>query len=620
MAAPTTRNLTIVLTDIKGFTDKTSHKSRVEIQTLLDRHKEIVWPVLEARGGHLVKTMGDAFLATFESPTNAVLAGMEAQAALAVYNMGRKAEDRIEIRVAINQGEVNVVDNDIFGEPVNITARIEAVADAGDVFFTEAIYLAMNKKEVPSSEVGLLQLKGIPEKVRVYRVKLEHPVEAMGSAAAYLAERAPAPAEPAAAPAAPDSSSGTLPVIGAAVFLACAAASALYVRGAKGRLPATSASAPSAASVPPAADVPRAAPVAAAPRGSIAARVDGRTYPSVLYAWERPGTKTITDPLAYAAKLARRDLIYSGPYTFRLKWRGAYQGLGEEFTPESVAAGLDVRREILARNPNAVLLLGISYDNYGEDYLPPEHAWWMRDARGGHIQAWKAGYSKLDYRLKAFQEHVAAQCRAAVRSGVLDGCMLNSWQEDDDHLSLLKKVRAAAGEDAVLLVSASQQLPLSAPLLNGQLISIQKEPDAQAWGSAATAMTWAQAHLRSPRLVSFLLQQDKQSPELLRLATTLALTHSDGYVLYAQPPGNGEGWSDEWPSFWNKALGRPLEAGEPRDGGSTSREFERGTAVYNPPDAPPAKLAFNAPRTSAATGHKGKTFTLPSGDGDLYLK
>jgi class 3 adenylate cyclase len=171
--------LTILITDIKGFTDKTSHKSRAEIQTLLDKHKEIVLPVILGRGGKLVKTMGDAFLATFESPTNAVLAGVEAQAALAVYNKGKPAKNRIEIRVAINQGEVNIIENDVFGEPVNITARIEAVADAGDVFFTEAIYLAMNKNEVPSSEVGLLQLKGIPEKVRVYRVRNENPMSSL---------------------------------------------------------------------------------------------------------------------------------------------------------------------------------------------------------------------------------------------------------------------------------------------------------------------------------------------------------------------------------------------------------------------------------------------------------
>jgi class 3 adenylate cyclase/uncharacterized RDD family membrane protein YckC len=182
MAEPATRHLTILLTDIKGFTDKTSSKSRAEISTMLDEHRAVVLPLLEARGGHLVKTIGDAFLMTFESPTNAVLAGVAVQEALAKLNEGRSADDRLEIRIAINSGEVNLMENDVFGEAVNITARIEGIAEAGQVYFTEAVYLAMNKSEVPSSEIGLMQLKGIPEKIRVYKVRREEPVGASAEA------------------------------------------------------------------------------------------------------------------------------------------------------------------------------------------------------------------------------------------------------------------------------------------------------------------------------------------------------------------------------------------------------------------------------------------------------
>jgi class 3 adenylate cyclase len=175
MPDPATRHLTILLTDIKGFTDKTSHKSRAGITSMLDDHRAVVLPILEGRGGRLIKTIGDAFLMTFESPTNAVLAGVAVQSALTKRNEGRADDDRIDIRIAINAGEVNVIDNDVFGEAVNITARIEGIAEAGQVYFTEAVYLAMNKTEVPSSEVGLVQLKGIPEKIRVYKVRAEAP-------------------------------------------------------------------------------------------------------------------------------------------------------------------------------------------------------------------------------------------------------------------------------------------------------------------------------------------------------------------------------------------------------------------------------------------------------------
>ncbi|MBI5246920.1 MAG: RDD family protein [Elusimicrobia bacterium] len=183
MAAPTTRHLTILLTDIKGFTDKTSAKSRADIQAMLDEHRAVVLPILQEHGGNLVKTIGDAFLMSFDSPTNAVLAGVAVQEALRKRNEGRAADDRLEIRIAINAGEVNLADNDVFGEAVNITARIEGLAEAGQVWFTEAVYLAMNKNEVPSSEIGLMQLKGIPEKIRVYKVRREEPLGASSSEA-----------------------------------------------------------------------------------------------------------------------------------------------------------------------------------------------------------------------------------------------------------------------------------------------------------------------------------------------------------------------------------------------------------------------------------------------------
>jgi class 3 adenylate cyclase len=217
MAEPTTRHLTILLTDIKGFTDKTSSKTRAAISTMLDEHRAVVLPLLEARGGHLVKTIGDAFLMTFDSPTNAVLAGVDVQEALKKLNEDRTADDRLEIRIAINAGEVNLMENDVFGEAVNITARIESIAEAGQVYFTEAVYLAMNKAEVPSSEIGLMQLKGIPEKIRVYKVRREEPVGAGASAAArpersrFLGMVAPKPAFSDGAKASLASSSAAVP-------------------------------------------------------------------------------------------------------------------------------------------------------------------------------------------------------------------------------------------------------------------------------------------------------------------------------------------------------------------------------------------------------------------------
>jgi len=164
-----TENLAIMFTDVKGFTSKTSAKSRAEIDSMIDVHDTLIRPIFKKFKGNVVKTIGDAFLVTFTSPTDAVLCGMEIQRVLDGYNEEAENEN-IEVRVAINAGEVNVRESDVFGEPVNIAARIEGIAEAGEIYFTEAVYLSMNKQEIPSAEIGHRYLKGIPHEIKVYKV------------------------------------------------------------------------------------------------------------------------------------------------------------------------------------------------------------------------------------------------------------------------------------------------------------------------------------------------------------------------------------------------------------------------------------------------------------------
>jgi class 3 adenylate cyclase len=165
-----TANLAIVFTDIKGFTERTSQQTLEENQRLLATHNALLAPLFKAFGGRVVKMIGDAFLVTFESPTSAVLAGVAIQDKLWQHNRGASPAERLDVRVAINVGEVRLEDGDVFGEPVNIAARVEGIAEAGEVTFTEAVHLAMNRAEVPAEPVGEFELKGIPGKVKVYRV------------------------------------------------------------------------------------------------------------------------------------------------------------------------------------------------------------------------------------------------------------------------------------------------------------------------------------------------------------------------------------------------------------------------------------------------------------------
>jgi class 3 adenylate cyclase len=165
-----TRNLCIMFTDIKGFTSRTSNQTRKEVNRWLDEHNRLLIPVFKYFEGTIVKTIGDAFLVWFESPTDAVLCGVTIQEVLNKYNKTAAEDDKLDIRVAINVGDVELKDNDILGEPVNIAARLEGISEAGEVYFTEAVYQTMNRKEAPSAEVGERVFKGIPHPIRVYKV------------------------------------------------------------------------------------------------------------------------------------------------------------------------------------------------------------------------------------------------------------------------------------------------------------------------------------------------------------------------------------------------------------------------------------------------------------------
>ncbi|HEX8702359.1 MAG TPA: adenylate/guanylate cyclase domain-containing protein [Myxococcaceae bacterium] len=191
-----TANLAIVFTDIQGFTERTSRQTHEENQRLLQVHHDLLAPLFKAFGGRILKSIGDAFLVTFESPTQAVLSGIAIQDRLWQYNSAALESERLNVRVAINVGEVRVESSDVFGEPVNIAARVEGIAEAGEVYFTEAVYLAMNKAEVPSQEVGAFELKGIPGKIRVFRVpkgpyRMEAPVMPLPTPAGVAVQPGP---------------------------------------------------------------------------------------------------------------------------------------------------------------------------------------------------------------------------------------------------------------------------------------------------------------------------------------------------------------------------------------------------------------------------------------------
>lgn len=165
-----TDNLTILFVDMVGFTQRTSLQSRSQNETMLRDFNRLLLPVIARFGGHWVKSLGDAMLVTFRSPTDGVRCGMALHDTLAEYNMSHAEPKQFHVRVALNVGEVRIERRDVFGEAVNVASRVESLTPQDEIYFTEAVYLAMNKAEISCESLGKHKLKGIPEPVRLFRV------------------------------------------------------------------------------------------------------------------------------------------------------------------------------------------------------------------------------------------------------------------------------------------------------------------------------------------------------------------------------------------------------------------------------------------------------------------
>lgn len=160
MTTAKTRNLVLLLSDMKGFTARTSRQTRVENEHMLALHDALLLPVVRGFGGHKLKGIGDALLAGFDSPTDAVLCAMAVQDRLAAFNGDAPPGGTIEVRISLSQGEVRVGRRDVNGEPVLLAIEAGAAADAGEVVLTDAVYLSMNKSEVPTEVICERPLRG----------------------------------------------------------------------------------------------------------------------------------------------------------------------------------------------------------------------------------------------------------------------------------------------------------------------------------------------------------------------------------------------------------------------------------------------------------------------------
>jgi adenylate cyclase len=170
---PSVRRLTAILAaDVAGYSRLMGADEEGTHERLKALRRELVDPKIAEHRGRIVKTTGDGMLVEFASVVDAVRCAVEVQQAMPERNTGVAADNRIELRIGINLGDVIVEPDDLYGDGVNIAARIEALADAGGVFVSNTVYDQIRDRlPFVFEDLGEQQVKNIARPVRVYRVR-----------------------------------------------------------------------------------------------------------------------------------------------------------------------------------------------------------------------------------------------------------------------------------------------------------------------------------------------------------------------------------------------------------------------------------------------------------------
>src|SRR5262245_34938770 len=168
-----TRRLAAILAaDVAGYSRLMGADEEGTLERLKALRRELVDPKIAEHRGRIVKTTGDGLLVEFASVVDAVRCAVAVQQAMPERNIGVAADSRIELRIGINLGDVIVEGDDLYGDGVNIAARIEALADAGGVFVSNTVHdHVRDRLPFIFEDPGDQQVKNIARPVRIYRIR-----------------------------------------------------------------------------------------------------------------------------------------------------------------------------------------------------------------------------------------------------------------------------------------------------------------------------------------------------------------------------------------------------------------------------------------------------------------
>ncbi len=159
----------IMFTDIVGYTSLSQADEEATVH-LLEEHRKLLRPVFARHGGREVKTMGDSFLVEFASSLDAVRCALEIQGKVEERN-ARAQQQGLRVRIGVHVGEVIGAGDDVYGDAVNIAARIVPLAEPGGICVSKQVFdLVQGKVEAQLASMGPVKLKNVKAPVEIYQV------------------------------------------------------------------------------------------------------------------------------------------------------------------------------------------------------------------------------------------------------------------------------------------------------------------------------------------------------------------------------------------------------------------------------------------------------------------
>ena len=387
---------------------------------------------------------------------------------------------------------------------------------------------------------------------------------------------------------------------------------------------------------------------------SVRERIENRSFPSVFQAWENV---VGLDHLTGEQRNVLHDLHWSA--NFGLNWDTTLDeptyGLATSFAGD-LAEARETRQRRLAQNPNMIFLRSIRIFNHQSlEAFPSNSGFWLRDAQGQLIRNSLNEYF-FNFLKPEVQELLIKRIIAVARCGLYDGIMLDSFNRhgtrpssehfysvtDEEmiqaHLNIFRAVRSQVRDDFLIVINTNRSKATRfAEYINGTFMETGKDHSGGYTHGGLVeiegTLTWSEQNFRSPQINCLegygVGSEPPDSPNnlrMMRVFTTMSLTHSDGYVLYTDGVRDlgGPHHGHLWHNFWDANLGHPVgsKAQMYRDiEGLFIREFTNGWAVYNRSGT---AQTITLPSSTTPVSNRGDnsaslTHTLPDLDGEIYL-